>query len=716
MKSIQDMEFYPPAEKLVEILRSKTQNENANFFRILVSYYLTKVASMMRCNIHTHDRGDIPVSMYAINLAPSGYGKGHSTNIIEDSVIHLFKQKFLEETFEIVSEKNLAVLAQKRAIKYSRDEQNELVRVTKEFEQLGALAFSFDSGTTAAVKQMRHKLLMANIGSMNLEIDEIGSNLLGNVDVLTTFLELFDVGKVKQKLTKNTNENTRNEEIDGRTPTNMMLYGTPSKVFTGGKVEEEYISMLDTGYARRCIFGFAKDSVKTTQLTPQELYDRMTDTSLETYLVTFADQLAALADHSNYNRTLAMTKDVSLVVIEYKLMCEKLADQLGEHEDIRKAELTHRYFKALKLAGTYAFIDGSHEVTEDHFYNAVKLVEESGIAFSKMFTRERNYVKLAKYIATIGREVTHVDLVEDLPFYKGSEAQKRELMTLAIAYGYKNNIIIKKQYNDGIEFMKGESLKETDIDKMVISYSTDIVSGYRAEEVPFDQLSKLTQLPNYHWVSHHLIDGYRREENCIANFNMVVFDVDGKGVTIDAVRSLLSDYTYHIYTTKRHTNADHRFRIVMPISHHLKLDAATYKQFINNIYEWLPFEVDTATNQRARKWLTNTGDFYDNQGKLLDALIFIPETSKNDERRQIMLDQHALSNLERWFINNTGAGNRSNQLIKYALMLVDANNDFASIQARVLSLNSKIPDKLEENEILSTIMVTVSRELAKRHP
>jgi hypothetical protein len=63
-----------------------------------------------------------------------------------------------------------------------------LAEVTKEYESLGKLAFSFDSGTTAAVKQMRHKLMMADIGAMNFEMDEIGSNLLGNVDVLGTFL------------------------------------------------------------------------------------------------------------------------------------------------------------------------------------------------------------------------------------------------------------------------------------------------------------------------------------------------------------------------------------------------------------------------------------------------------------------------------------------------------------------------------------------------
>lgn len=49
------------------------------------------------------------------------------------------------------------------------------------------------------MKQMRHKLLMADAGSVNLQIDEIGSNLVGNVDVLNTFLELYDMGLIKPK-------------------------------------------------------------------------------------------------------------------------------------------------------------------------------------------------------------------------------------------------------------------------------------------------------------------------------------------------------------------------------------------------------------------------------------------------------------------------------------------------------------------------------------
>jgi len=713
MKDISKVPFHATSEKLAELICQKTQSKNILFFRVLIAYQFSKVASMMRCDIKTLDRGNIPVNMYAINLAPSGAGKGHSNNIIEESVLNRFTENFTEMTLPTISEQHINKLAISRAAKKGTDEEDELARTHKEFDSLGKFAFSFDSGTTAAVKQMRHMLLMANCGSMCLEIDEIGSNLLSNIDILGTYLELYDVGNIKQKLTKNTAENTRSEEIRGRTPANMMLYGTPDKVLDGAKIEEELFSFFDTGYARRCLFSYSKDVGKVANLTPEQVFNMRTDTSTSDYIEKLSKKLGGLADPTNFRRELTVSKDVTLKLIEYNLQCEALAEAMPAHEGIRKAEMAHRYFKALKLAGAYAFIDGATSINEDTLYSAIKLVEVSGEAFSKLLTRDRNYVKLAKYIAASKRELTHVDLVEDLPFYKGSESQKRELMTLATAFGYKNNIIIKKQFSDGIEFLKGESLEETQMDKMIVSYSRDIVSDYKNQFAPFSKLPNLTTKRDLHWVSHALIDGYRDSNHVIPGFNMIVLDVD-EGATIKEVRSLLADYTYHIYTTKRHTDKANRFRVIMPMSHILQLEEEEYKEFMNNIYEWIPFELDTKTNQRSRKWCSHDGQVFNNEGKLLNSLLFIPKTTKNEERKQKILDQKSLSNVERWFVNNTGQGNRSNNFIRYALMMVDSGMSQDHILTSVMALNNKLPDKMQEAEIHSTIMTSVARAIAKR--
>ena len=713
MKIFDEMEYHPASEKLVQILCSKTQNSNPLFFRVLVGYYFSLVASMMRTTIATHDRGDIPVNMYALNLSTSGSGKGFSTNIIENSVINQFRSRFLEETFPILAENNLPKLALKRANRKSSDPDEELVRVQKEFDSLGSLMFSFDSGTAPAVKQMRHKLLMADAGSMNLQIDEIGSNLIGNVEILNTFLELYDVGLVKQKLIKNTADSVRNEEIVGRTPTNMMLFGTPAKLLNGSKTEEELYSMLETGYARRCFFGYSRASNKATDMTPEQVYVQLTNQDSNAYLDELSDKLEALADIINVNKRLVVSKETSLLLIEYRLKCEREAELYPEHEEIKKAEISHRYFKALKLAGAYAFVDDSPELTQEHLYQAIKLAEESGNAFNKLLTRDRPYVKLAKYIATCKRDVTQADLVEDLPFYRGASGQKSEMLSLAIAYGYKNNIIIKKSFSDGIEFLRGETLKETDLSKMVLSYSTDITTDYRNEYAPFEKLHQLTQAPGLHWVAHHLNGGYRNEENCIAGFNLVVIDVDG-GVSMSTVKLLMKNYKFLIYTTKRHTEEENRFRIILPINYELAMDAKDYKEFMSNIYEWLPFEVDTATNQRARKWLSHDGTYEYNEGDVLDALPFIPKTSKNEERKELMNSQHSMDNLERWVINNIGDGNRNNMLLRYAMILLDGGFDFENIRQRVMTLNNKIADKLDEAEVMSSIMITVAKGISKR--
>jgi len=711
LKPVEEMTFHPIQEKLVDILCKKTQNTNPLFFRISVAYYFATVASMMRASVATLDGADVPINMYTINLSTSGSGKGVSTNFMEDKIINQFEHNFLQLTMPLMAQQNLPVVANQRAHKKGTDPDTELERAENEYHDIGDFVYSFDSGSGPAIKSARHKALLAGVGALNLQVDEIGSYLTSNGEAFNTFLELYDVGKIKGKLTKNSSDNKRVEEIKGSTPTNMMLFGTPSRVFNGSKTEDEFFVMIDTGYGRRCFFGYSRHHSRNLNQTPEEILKQRRNNTTTAEIDAISTAIGKLADPSYVNKSISVSEEVTLMLIEYQLECEQIADQLPEHEEMRKAEISHRWWKVLKLAGAYAFIDDALELSEDHLYYAIKLAEESGSAFASLLTRDRPYVKLAKYIADVDRSITQADLVEDLPFYRGSAAQKNEMMQLAIAYGYQNNILIKKAFVDSIEFLRGESLNATNLDAIRLSYSTDIAKGYRNETAPFDQLHLLTQNPGMHWVNHHLANGHRKEENIISGFNIIVIDVD-KGINLSTAQLLLKDYKALYYTTKRHTKTEQRFRIVMPINYELTLDAKDYKDFMSNLFQWLPFEVDEATNQRARKWLSNNGPYYYQDGEILDVLPFIPKTSKNEKFKDQFKDQKSLDNLERWVINNTGDGNRNNQLLRYAYVLVDAGYDFENIRQRVMSLNEKLVDKLDEAEILGTIMVTVGKKLS----
>jgi hypothetical protein len=718
MRKLDTLQMHPLQQSIVEILSIKTQNTDTMFFHLMVAYHFSKLATMMRTNVSIDGLGVLPVNMYAINLAPSGSGKGRSMNIIEDQVINRFRERFMEETFFAVSNENLAKLSLRRANNKHSTPEIEKQLLEDEFNGAGPMVFSFDSATTAAVKQMRHKLLLANIGSMNMEIDEIGSNMLGNMEVLTSFLELFDIGKIKQKLTKHTKENNRSEELYGSTPTNMLLFGTPTKLLNGSKVEDEFYEMLEVGYARRCFFGFSKYRKHEKPMTPQEIYSIFTDPNNENTLFAIADKLAELADIVNYGSTIKMPKDVMLELISYRQHCDHKAESYSEYEEIRKAELKHRYFKAAKLAGTYAFIDQSVNITEDHLYHAIAMTEASGRAFDQILRRERPYAKLASYICTIKREVTHADLVEDLPFYKGTEAQKRDMLSLAVAYGYKNNLIIKRETIDGIEFLSGNSLPVTDLNKLKLSYSNDFTKNYDNRNGHWDNLVNLCTREGYHWCNHHFMEhedfpsqrGYRDEAHTYPGFNLLVLDVENS-VSMDLAKSLLFSFTWFMHTTKRHTPDNHRFRIVLPMSHVLELDQKDYREFMNNIYDWLPFTVDRQTNQRSRKWETSPGTHFYNAGHLLDVLQFIPKTKKAEENKVKLLEQASLNNLERWFLNQMEEGNRNNMLLRYAFCLVDQKMSFDDIKAEVLALNSQSKNPLAKDEVLNTIMVSVAKKL-----
>jgi hypothetical protein len=717
MKAVEDMSYNPEVEDVVRILCEKTQSSNHLFFRVLTTFHLCMIASQMRVLIRTHDRGDIPVNMYALNLATSGAGKGFSTNILEKEITNQFRTRFLEN-FPFTAEPNLEKLALRRSSRDSTEYDFELEKIKKEFASLGPLVYSFDSGTPAAVKQMRHKLLLADAGAVNLIIDEIGSNLSSSSEVLTTLLELFDMGGIRQKITKVTAENVRHEEIDGNTPTNLMMFGTPSKLLDGGKTEDELISLLDTGYARRCFFSYGKESTRDLTLSAEEIYDRMTNKVSSTFVENFSEKLGYLADSHNMNTVLTMTKETSLLVIQYKIDCERLADALPEHEEQRKAEISHRYFKALKAAGAYAFIDGSPELTETHFYQAVRLAEESGKAFELLLSRERPYVKLANYLGNCGTEVTEPDLMQDLPYYKGSQASRADMVKMAIAWGYKNNVIIKKAFTDGIEFLRGEKLKVTDLTKMVVSYARGGAGehpahGYANKTAPWTQLERLVTGTDLHWLNHHVHGGHRTEDTCIPGFNMIVLDIDGT-MNLSTAKMLMKDYSAIYYTTKRHTDDANRFRIVLPTNYVLQMDAKEYKEFMKNVLESLPFEVDESCTHRSKKWMSHGAHFEQTEGELFDVLPFIPKTSKNEERLQRLGSQQQMDNLERWIINNTGDGNRNVMLHRYARLLIEAGKNWAEIKDCVTSLNDKLADKLSEAEILGSIMVTVGKELAAR--
>ena len=714
---------HPAIEELSELLSRKIQKNDKAYFRAIVAFFLAKMASNMRATVSSPSTGTVPVNVFTLALAESGYGKTYSVTLME-RVLEGFTDRFKNETLPFKVGKTLEQRAQLRAARQHTEEDAELEGYKKQYESLGEFAFEFSEGTAAAVKQVHEKLVLGDCGAITLQMDEVGSNLLNNTEILNVFLELYDLGITKAKLTKNTRDNTRGEQIDGKVPTNALLFGTPSKLFdNGGTVEQQFYSFLETGYARRFLFAFGKDNGKNAfdELPPEELYDRLISSSNDQIFSTWKNKFYTLADPALLDWQISVPREIGIEIIRYRQACKKVADELPQAESIRKAEITHRYFRVTKLAGLFAFIDKSPEITLEHLHQAIKLTEESGEDCDRILTQEKAYARLAKYIAEQKQEVTHADLVEKLPFYTASKSSRKELMDLARSWGIKNNILIKTVVNDGIEFFTADTLQKTDMNKLLVSASDDMAYHYQDMEVSWEDICTMGNqfLPEtdenplpVHWINHRVRDGHRCEECVVPGFNLIVLDVDGT-LPIKAFQKMFKDYKYALYTTKRSTEDCERYRVIFPTNFFLELDKDDYKEFMNNVLSWVPFTVDSAVNQRAHKWLTNPNAMlFTNEGKVFDVLPFIPHTKRNE----VFLEREGkytnLGALERWFSRQFAEGNRNNILFKYAMVLMDSGKDLMEIERCVNSFNNAQENKLSKEEISDTIMVEVYKRQA----
>ena len=709
LKPFDQMKYDPVTEMLTDIMCAKTQNKERMFFRVANSYYWGLLASQMHATIEGWGGSKIPINIYAMNLSPSGTGKGYSTGLVEEQVIDRFRNTYMEVTFPMAANNNMQLIAHQRAKRKGTDPVDEMESLEKEFNSIGSLLFSFDSATVPAVKQLRHKLNLAKSGGVNLQVDEIGANLVGQTETLNAFLELYDKGMIKDKLVKSSAENTRFERIEGFTPTNMLLFGTPSKLLDSGLTQKYLTEMLEMGYARRCFFGYIPKVKKDVAADATALVNQMFNNGSDAQLDALSCSLEQLADISNMNKVIRIEHDEAIYLMEYKISCDKRAECLKDHETIMRSEMENRFFKVLKLAGAYAFRDYSPNITIDHLDAAMRLAEDSGEHFARLMQPEFDYEKVAKYLADCGTSVTLPDLEQALPCFRGSKQQKDQCIEYAVAWGYKHNIVIKKLYDGNILFLRGETLKKTNLDEIIISTSTKLAEGYDSVRIPFDKLSMLGSTNNYHWANHHFEGGYRRDDHTQLGFNTIVLDVDGTLPLATAIE-LMKGYKAYFYTTKRHQDSDglDRYRIILPTNYELQLDKEEYKMFMDNVMSALPFEMDESCNQRNKKWLTcESAETHINDGELFDVIPYIPRTAKNEEREAKFKDQKDLDNLERWVLNNTGDGNRNKQLYNFAMVLYEGGLDFVDIGARVRSLNDKLADKLDEQELQATILKSI---------
>lgn len=694
--------------KIHNIIEAKMGKTNKHFLNMMVFNKLSQIATHMHICLETWDGAYLPCNFYGIALAPSGFNKGRINKTLQDNVFKGFRTEY-DEFSNRVSADNMSLLAEQKAIKEGIDQEEAMDILYQRWKKLPDKLYDFSDATEAGLKGAREKYTMAGIGGTCMQIDEIAYNIEKFEEVVGALLEAYDFGESKDKLIK-----VDSNGATGAIPASLFMFGSPSALLNGSKTEEKFMSMLIQGYARRMFFSYIKEYAYIDEEEPMEILNR-TRSSKNTgseLLSHFTD----LATDAWHKRVITCDDTIYCKVIEYEQLNKRHTLTMKVHQEAEKFEVGHRHWKLFKLMGLLAMAEHRDYVTMDDFNDALEVVHDSGQCFNEIVNREPNYVRLFNFMVDMDTKLTEADLFEHLYFYSSSnQAQRKDMRTLAMAYAYSQNGFIRETSKNGVIFYEAEVMRKTDLNKLRFSYSTDIAKDYRNEEVKWDELKQFFVTPNFHYAVHHFNNGTRNSESVIEGFNLLVLDIDD-GLPIDMARSLLNEYTYFLYTTKRHTEDHNRFRIVLPLSNIVKLNDKDYKKFMENIFAWLPFSVDTATKDISRKWLTNNGQGFSNNGVMLDPTDFIPDTSNEKEHKRKLEDLGDLDGIEKFFISQIEDGTgRSNTLIKYALMLLDGGMSYENIEDRVVVLNDKLDNPLGVQEIMKTIMVTVRKRMGDKH-
>ena len=193
----------------------------------------------------------------------------------------------------------------------------------------------------------------------------------------------------------------------------------------------------------------------------------------------------------------------------------------------------------------------------------------------------------------------------------------------------------------------------------------------------------------------------------------MVLDCDGDA-RLEQAREILKDYTYLIYTTKRHTDDVHRFRVVLPMSHTLKLSPDDYSLFMENVFSFLPFTIDEQVKDTSRKWLCNDkAQVFENDGKLFDVLPFIPKTKKADEYAEFISKKN-MPTLERYFHRMIQEGNRNNTLFRYAAVLLDGGYGLRDTIDKIKTFNSQLDKPIPATELNDTVIKSITARAVKK--
>ena len=686
-----------------------------DMYVIMVLNMLCNMACSMRVTIQPKEGSRIPINIFSFIFAPSGKGKGHGWATIK-KIQHGFEKHFMENIFEDICEDSMTKMANKLSTIKGIEFEEAMENVRKDMASLGKHQFNFSKATPAAMAQLSHLLSLMGAGGIWIIADEFMPKLLQHYQAtLEAALALYD-GAEAPVMLKASKDNPRikaTDNPDDLTALNIMSMSTPNCLEEGGQAFAAFMSCMRNGLARRAAFAYIPDTVVRDTRTASERYDQYIQANENKLAKTLSKKLENLANSALFASTIVVPKNVSILMFQYAMWCTERADAIPKSAATVKVEMGARDFKTKKIAGAIAFYNQLTIMTPDCFITACQIVEKSGEAFIQIMNTVELSQRLVEFLLDEGKPVNEQHIMTHVPQFKVSQSKRQDELSLAVAYAREIGVTIATTVKGEVTYYEAIALQKADHKTMPVGILNPEGTEVKNVVINFNNLSKLCQ-SSRSWINHHSDGGSRSDDDLKPGCEFIVLDIDGTA-SIHEATTLLSSYSYYLYTTKSHVDPDEddpvgnpRFRLLLPLSHKVALTKEEFKGFMGNVHEWLPFECDPVAVERCRRWSSHKGTEYKNVGQSLNVLDHLTTTFKPGNSNAIVKNVASLNRLERWFVGVGESGKRNQILFRYLAILQDFGiTSPDDLKDRVKGLNDKFRESLTKDELENTIFKSI---------
>jgi hypothetical protein len=505
--------------------------------------------------------------------------------------------------------------------------------------------------------------------------------------------------------------------------------GSQDNILYNDEIKKKFKVEFNSKLARRSFFVFVKEECVLPSYTSIEelieeerlIEDKAIQSRLEVseYITDLTKYLVSISG----SKTISVNEKVRNLFYLYKRYNEEIASTIDSQFYMTKLTRAHLQWKALKLAGAFAIINGNEEITEDDYKGAIQYIElinNDILVFEKELVKEpyelfADYCRLYAVDKEYSINLHNLRKCGFIPMKQASDFSMKELVKLVSSYDEHG---IYKLDKDTIHFSE---LEKTD--KIYLSYLKCIGTkqerakkcntGFECVEVTFKCLGDML-LDDYAYSPFKFTNGIRGKDNIESGCKWIVLDIDKSDITDEEAHILLNDLNHYIVRTSQKDNPN-KFRILLELDAEVHIQDIDWKEFISAITKDLGLIADPLPKSQIFFSYSDRTVYSQLEGSTIVSKPFIDlihSQVKADKKKPTKANCKALlddpiNTFDRAFNCQDGEGSR--KLIWSARLAKELGADKEYTIKLMKQINNYWISKMDEDRFNSTIISQISR-------